>query len=236
MIDHTASQQVHVWSDRIRVAVPPGRRVARYEDTGLVCRWRWTDAPRQAFSLSAQRSEGSGEDGSGALASLIVAPGGGAAAGGGGYAARRRFVCRVRSGREPGRRRFFRSGVLAGGGFRDPGRSDTQPHALRPADSQPQGSRRGADGRRETGSRARSSGLQYLAGVLVSFLVFAALDHCAASGRRSAVGWAFHMQNPLIVAVLALVMVAVGLNLLGVFEVNRRRRSPGRQGYPGQGR
>ncbi|MYA31676.1 MAG: hypothetical protein F4Y31_10630, partial [Gammaproteobacteria bacterium] len=66
---------------------------------------------------------------------------------------------------------------------------------------------------------ARGAGLQFLAGVLVSFLILAALIIGLRAGGE-AVGWAFHMQNPLIVAILALVMVAVGLNLLGVFEVN----------------
>ena len=36
MIDHTAAQQVGLWADRVRVSVPTGPRVARYEETGLV--------------------------------------------------------------------------------------------------------------------------------------------------------------------------------------------------------
>jgi len=83
MIDHTAAQQVDVWPGRVRVAVPSGPRVARYEDTGLVLSMAMDGAPRQAFSLLAQRSEGPApaEDSAGAAASLIVPPGGDAVAG-----------------------------------------------------------------------------------------------------------------------------------------------------------
>ena len=217
MIDHTAPQQVDVWSDRIRVAVPAGRRAARYEDTGLVLSMAMDGAPRQAFSLSAQRSEGAGEDSDGALMSLSVPPGGDAVAGGGGHAA------------------GGGSGPSAGGGSPDGGGFSAvafwqavafailgglilnlMPCVLPILSLKALGVAQMAGEKPEA---ARNSGLQYLAGVLVSFLVFAALI-IAVRQAGEVVGWAFHMQNPLIVAVLSLVMVAVGLNLLGVFEVN----------------
>jgi len=68
---------------------------------------------------------------------------------------------------------------------------------------------------------AKLSGIAYTAGVLVSFLLLAVLM----IGLRSAgehIGWAFHLQNPTMVALLALVMFAVGMNFLGVFEFSGR--------------
>lgn len=62
------------------------------------------------------------------------------------------------------------------------------------------------------------AGLMYTAGVLACFLAFAAiLISLRAVGNFA--GWAFHLQNPLIVSILALIMIAVGLNFLGVFEI-----------------
>lgn len=65
---------------------------------------------------------------------------------------------------------------------------------------------------------ARRQGVAFGAGVLVSFLALAgALIAVRAAGAE--VGWGFQLQNPTVVAVLALVMLAVALNLSGVFEV-----------------
>ncbi len=63
----------------------------------------------------------------------------------------------------------------------------------------------------------RQEGWLYTLGVVVSMVALAVLllAACAALG---AVGWGFHLQNPMVVLALALTMVAVGLNLLGVFE------------------
>lgn len=64
---------------------------------------------------------------------------------------------------------------------------------------------------------ARREGLFFLAGVLATFLALAgALIALQAGG--AAVGWGFQLQSPATVAVLALLMLAVGLNLSGVFE------------------
>ena len=65
---------------------------------------------------------------------------------------------------------------------------------------------------------ARRDGLAFLAGVLVSFLALAAaLLVLRALGE--AVGWGFQLQSPAVIAGLALLMLAVGLNLSGVFHV-----------------
>lgn len=65
---------------------------------------------------------------------------------------------------------------------------------------------------------ARRQGVAFGAGVLATFLALAgALIAVRAAGAE--VGWGFQLQNPTVVAVLALVMLAVALNLSGVFEV-----------------
>ena len=212
MIDHTAEQQVGLWSDRVRVAVPTGPRVARYEETGLVLSVHMEDAPRQAFSLTARRADGSDGRGDAAPVGFSSSPwnGGGHAVAGGAPA---------------------ESGGPAGSGGPTVGAGLLQaivfailgglilnlmPCVLPILSLKALGVARMAG---EDPAVARGAGLQFLAGVLVSFLVLAALIIALRAGGE-AVGWAFHMQNPLIVAVLALVMVAVGLNLLGVFEFN----------------
>jgi thiol:disulfide interchange protein len=66
--------------------------------------------------------------------------------------------------------------------------------------------------------RARRHGLLYLAGVLVAFAALAgALLALRAAGEQ--LGWGFQLQVPWVVGALALVMLAMGLSLSGVFEV-----------------
>ena len=65
----------------------------------------------------------------------------------------------------------------------------------------------------------RKQGIAYTAGILVSFLVFAAIIVAIkASGER--VGWGMQFQNPAFVATLAGLMVLLGANALGVFEIS----------------
>lgn len=65
---------------------------------------------------------------------------------------------------------------------------------------------------------ARAQGLAFLAGVLATFLGLAgALLAFKAAGAQ--IGWGFQLQSPVVVALLALVMFAIGLNLLGWFEI-----------------
>ena len=67
-------------------------------------------------------------------------------------------------------------------------------------------------------SRGRRHGLAFGAGVLLSFWALAgALMALRAGG--AGLGWGFQLQSPGVVAVLALLMFALGLNLSGVFEI-----------------
>ncbi|MFS9606044.1 cytochrome C biogenesis protein, partial [Klebsiella pneumoniae] len=67
-------------------------------------------------------------------------------------------------------------------------------------------------------AEARRDGLAFLAGVLATFLLLAgALLALRAGGQ--VLGWGFQLQSPGVVAALALLMLAVALNLSGVFHV-----------------
>jgi thiol:disulfide interchange protein len=72
--------------------------------------------------------------------------------------------------------------------------------------------------KREAPASARGSALAYGAGVLASFAGLAAALLALREGG-AAIGWGFQLQQPLVVAALALLMFAVGLNLSGVFEI-----------------
>ena len=61
-------------------------------------------------------------------------------------------------------------------------------------------------------NEARVSGLIYTAGIMATFGLIGALVSILS------LGWGFHMQIPLVNFALGLLMVAIGLNLLGVFE------------------
>lgn len=63
----------------------------------------------------------------------------------------------------------------------------------------------------------RTHALAYSVGVVLSFLVLAALL-LALRAAGSAIGWGFQLQEPGVVLVLALLFFALGLNLMGVFE------------------
>lgn len=60
--------------------------------------------------------------------------------------------------------------------------------------------------------------LTYTAGILISFWAFAILIWALQKGGAQ-IGWGFHLQNPLFVAGLALLLLTVALNFFGVFEV-----------------
>jgi thiol:disulfide interchange protein DsbD len=65
---------------------------------------------------------------------------------------------------------------------------------------------------------ARVQGIAFLVGCLLTFLVIAgAMLALRAAGAE--IGWGFQLQSPAVVAVLALVMLLVALNLAGLFEV-----------------
>lgn len=70
----------------------------------------------------------------------------------------------------------------------------------------------------EHASSIRNHGFVFAMGVILSFLVLAGL----LLGLRAAgsqIGWGFQLQSPLFVAGMAFLFFAIGLNLLGVFEI-----------------
>ena len=75
-------------------------------------------------------------------------------------------------------------------------------------------------------AEARRDGLAFLAGVLTTFLVLAGILLALRAGGQ-AVGWGFQLQSPGVVAALALLMLAVGLNLSGVFHVGAGLQAAG---------
>ncbi|MDQ0315199.1 thiol:disulfide interchange protein DsbD [Amorphus orientalis] len=70
----------------------------------------------------------------------------------------------------------------------------------------------------EAAPRRIAQGLSYTAGILLSFLALAGALLAIKSGGTAA-GWGFQLQQPLVVAALAYLLVLVGLNLSGVFEI-----------------
>lgn len=64
----------------------------------------------------------------------------------------------------------------------------------------------------------RWASLFYTLGVLVAFLALAG-GLLAARAGGAAVGWGFQFQSPLFVAAMAWLMLAIGLNLSGVYEI-----------------
>jgi thiol:disulfide interchange protein DsbD len=73
---------------------------------------------------------------------------------------------------------------------------------------------------------AQGQGLAFLAGVLATFLALAVILIAVRAGG-AAVGWGFQLQSPPVVAGLALLMLAVALNLSGVFEVGASLQGTG---------
>jgi thiol:disulfide interchange protein DsbD len=65
---------------------------------------------------------------------------------------------------------------------------------------------------------ARLKGLAFAAGVIGSMLFLAAVLLTLRSGGEE-VGWGFQLQSPLFVTLMAYLLLAVGLNLSGVFEI-----------------
>ncbi len=66
--------------------------------------------------------------------------------------------------------------------------------------------------------RSRKHGLAFGAGVLLSFWTLASVLMVLRAGGES-LGWGFQLQSPAVVALLALLIFALGLNLSGVFEI-----------------
>lgn len=89
----------------------------------------------------------------------------------------------------------------------------------------------------EEKSRIKKHGFAFGAGVLLSFWALAgALLALRASGGSA--GWGYQLQSPLFVAGLIVLLFAVGLNLLGAFEVGvslTRLSAPKAAGHGGYG-
>lgn len=67
--------------------------------------------------------------------------------------------------------------------------------------------------------KLRMHGILFALGVLMSFWALAGLLLILRSAGEE-IGWGFQLQNPLIVGFLAMLLFALGLNLMGVFEIN----------------
>jgi thiol:disulfide interchange protein DsbD len=74
-----------------------------------------------------------------------------------------------------------------------------------------------ASSARSDGNHQLLHGLVYSAGVVLCFVLVAALL-LALRGAGAAVGWGFHLQEPWFVAALAYLFVAMGLSLSGLLE------------------
>ncbi|HEV8693189.1 MAG TPA: thioredoxin family protein, partial [Lysobacter sp.] len=70
-------------------------------------------------------------------------------------------------------------------------------------------------------ARARKHALWYTAGVMLSFVLLGGLA-LALRQAGLALGWGFQLQQPLVVAMLALLMFGLGLSLSGVWHVGGR--------------
>lgn len=66
--------------------------------------------------------------------------------------------------------------------------------------------------------KAAAEGVVFLVGCVASFVALAAALIVAQQAGQ-AVGWGFQLQSPAVVAALALLMLLVGLNLSGLFEI-----------------
>lgn len=75
-------------------------------------------------------------------------------------------------------------------------------------------------------AKIRREGWLYTAGVLVTFFLLA-LILLAVKQAGANIGWGFQLQSPKVVALLALLLFAIGLNLLGMFEIGTSLQNTG---------
>ncbi|MEM9704952.1 MAG: thioredoxin family protein [Pseudomonadota bacterium] len=82
------------------------------------------------------------------------------------------------------------------------------------------------------GAAARRHGVIYTLGVIATFTALGgALLVLRAGGEN--LGWGFHLQSPVVVAISSFVLFAVGLNLAGVFDIGESLQGAG-SGLAGQ--
>jgi len=79
------------------------------------------------------------------------------------------------------------------------------------------------------GGSIRLHGLAYAGGVVASFVAIAVLLISLRAGGE-AIGWGFQLQSPIVVAMVAYLFLAIGLNLMGVFEIGGTLMSLGSSG------
>ena len=77
---------------------------------------------------------------------------------------------------------------------------------------------------------ARTESLVYGAGAILSFVALAGLLQLA-QGAGASLGWGFQLQSPYVVAVLAVVMLLVALNMSGVFNIGSSLQGVGAGGF-----
>jgi thiol:disulfide interchange protein len=77
-----------------------------------------------------------------------------------------------------------------------------------------------------TAVHAKRDARWYCIGVIATFLLLAGVLFALRAAGQS-IGWGFQLQDPRVVGVLALLMVAVALNLFGVFDVSTRLSGAG---------
>ena len=65
---------------------------------------------------------------------------------------------------------------------------------------------------------ARWHGIAYTAGIVLSFLLIAAILISLQAGGQQ-IGWGFQLQSPVVVALLAYLLFVIGLNLAGYFDI-----------------
>lgn len=69
--------------------------------------------------------------------------------------------------------------------------------------------------------RFKREGVAYLVGVTATFVLIGGLLALLRSGGQN-LGWGYQLQSPLVIAILTLLMSAIGLNLMGFFEISGR--------------
>jgi len=84
----------------------------------------------------------------------------------------------------------------------------------------------------EDRARIRNQGMMFALGVVLAFLALGGLLIVLRAGGAQ-LGWGFQLQSPAFVALMAALLFAIGLNLMGVFEVGAAlTRVGGRVGEP----
>jgi len=68
-------------------------------------------------------------------------------------------------------------------------------------------------------STARMHGIAYTLGIIISFLIIGGIL-IILKEAGAAIGWGFQLQSPIVIALLAYLLFAISLNLIGFFEFN----------------